>query len=264
MESLEEATRLEMKADPKALRRQALWCGIKPGLRVMDAGFGSGKTASILHEMIRPGGYLLGVDSSEDRTALAMEKYGRKPGIEFLVHDLREPLEGIEPFDLIWVRFFLEYHRKEGHEIVRNLTKCLKPGGHLCLLDLDHNCLNHYEMPAKMEEILKKIMIKLEAGFNFDPYAGRKLYAHLYDIGFEDIKVNVTAHHLIYGEAQEKDALNWFKKAEVVSNKIKPLFKEYPGGHNSFYKDFKEFFCNPRRFIYTPMIHCKGRKPLLT
>jgi SAM-dependent methyltransferase len=262
MESLEEATRLEMKTDPKALKTQALWCGIRPGLRVMDAGFGSGKTASILHEMIQPGGYVLGVDSSEERTSFAKQQYGQKSGIEFLVHDLRDPLKGLDQFDLIWVRFFLEYHRKESLDIIKNLTESLKPGGYLCLLDLDHNCLNHYEMPVKMEKMLKEIMIKLEQEYNFDPYAGRKLYSFLYDLGFENIEVDLTAHHLIFGEVQEKDAFNWLKKEEVITKKTKTLFKNYPGGHKGFHKDFAEYFYNPRRFIYTPMILCKGMKPL--
>jgi SAM-dependent methyltransferase len=262
MENLEETNRLEVKTDPEAFKKQALWCGLKPGLRVMDAGFGAGKTASILYDMVQPGGHILGVDSSEERTAFATKHYSRKPGLEFLVHDLREPLIDVGHFDVIWVRFFLEYNREEGPQILKNLTENLKPGGNLCLLDLDRNCLNHYEMPPKLEKMFDKIAKKLEREHNFDPYAGRKLYAYLFDLGYENIEVDLKAHHLIYGEMQEKDAFNWLKKMEVISTKIKGLFKNYPGGHAGFHKDFIEYFYNPRRFIYTPMILCKGRKPL--
>jgi SAM-dependent methyltransferase len=262
MESFEEATRLEMKTDPEVVQKQALWCGVKPGFRVMDAGFGSGKTASVLHEIIQPNGYVLGVDSSEKRTALAVKEYGQKKGIEFLVHDLREPFGDLDPFDLIWVRLLLEYHRKESLDILKNLAKCLKPGGSLCLLDLDHNCLNYYGMSEEMQLIIRKAIRILEQKYNFDPFAGRKLYSYLYDLGFENIEVDLTAHHLIYGEVQEKDALNWLKKEEVISKKTKILFKNYPDGHEGFHKDFVEYVYNQRRFIYTPMILCKGRKPL--
>jgi SAM-dependent methyltransferase len=48
MESEEEAVRLDLKTDPDAVRKQALWCGVKAGLRVLDAGCGPGKTTSIL------------------------------------------------------------------------------------------------------------------------------------------------------------------------------------------------------------------------
>jgi len=223
MENLEEAIRLEIKTDPEAVRKQALWCGLKPGLRVLDGGCGPGLVTSILHEMIQPGGYILGVDCSEERIHHAENKYGRKPDIEFQVHDLREPLVGMGKFDLIWVRFMLEYNLKESRDIVQNLTDYLNPGGHLCLLDLDQNCLNHYEMPPAMESIIFKVIKELEQKYNFDPYVGRKLYSYLYDLGFEDIEVDLTAHHLIYGEVQEKEAFNWLKKLEVISMIIKTL-----------------------------------------
>ena len=262
MENLEEAVRLEIKTDPEAVRKQALWCGLKPGLRVLDVGCGPGKITSILHEMIQPDGTILGIDYSEERIHYAKQHYGHVLGIDFQVQDLMEPLDSVGLFDLIWVRFFLEYYRAESPDIIRRLTSCLKPGGYLCLLDLDHNCLNHYKLPAKMESILFQLMGMLEQEYNFDPYAGRKLYAYLYDLGYRDIQLNLLAHHLIYGKIRDEDLFNWIKKVEIASMKTKELFKNYPGGHNAFFADFTTFFLDPRRFTYTPLILCKGKKPL--
>ncbi len=47
MERDEETFRLDMKTDAKIIENQALWAGIKPGMRVADLGFGSGKTSFI-------------------------------------------------------------------------------------------------------------------------------------------------------------------------------------------------------------------------
>lgn len=262
MENFEEAIRLEIKTDPEAVRKQALWCGLKPGLRVLDVGCGPGKITSILHEMIQPDGTILGIDYSEERIHYAKQHYGHVLGIDFQVQDLMEPLDSVGLFDLIWVRFFLEYYRAESPDIIRRLTSCLKPGGYLCLLDLDHNCLNHYKLPAKMESILFQLMGMLEQEYNFDPYSGRKLYAYLYDLGYRDIQLNLLAHHLIYGKIRDEDLFNWIKKVEIASMKTKELFKNYPGGHNAFFADFTTFFLDPRRFTYTPLILCKGKKPL--
>ena len=262
MENTEEIIRLELKTDPEAVRKQALWCGLKPGLRILDVGCGTGKITSVLHKLIQPGGEILGVDYSEERIRYARQNYGHKPGIDFRLQDLKNPLEGSGLFDLIWVRFFLEYYRLESPDIVKNLTGCLKPGGSLCLLDLDHNCLNHYELPAKMEGILHKLMQKLEQGYNFDPYAGRKLYAYLYDLGYQNIQLALEAHHLIYGNIKNEELFNWIKKVEVVSTKNKKLVEGYPGGREAFFADFMKFFNDPRRFTYTPLILCKGIKPL--
>ena len=261
MENEEESIRLEVKTDPEAVRRQALWCGLKPGLKILDAGCGSGKVSSILHEMVQPGGKIVGVDYSEDRIRHARAHYSEHGEPFYELRDLRDPLNGLGSFDLAWARFVLEYNRAESEAIIQNLDSVLKPGGSLCLMDLDHNCLSHYELPPRMETILFAIMEKLEKNHNFDPYAGRRLYARLYDLGYEDIQVDVIPHHLIFGKVKDEDVFNWIKKVEVISKKTRSLFGDYPGGHTAFFQDFQSFFLNPRRFTYTPLILCKGTKP---
>jgi len=261
MESDDEAIRLEVKTDPDALRRQALWCGVKPGLRILDAGCGPGKTTALLHEMVQPGGSVTGIDFSSERLQYARENYGGRKGIEFQLRDFRQPLNDIGSYDLIWVRFVLEYFRAEAGMIVKNLKNCLKPGGTLCLLDLDYNCLSHYELPPKLAEILPKIMAAMDEKFNFDTFAGRKLYSYIYDNSFLNIEMNLEAHHLIYGKAGESDVCNWMKKIEVAAKKVESIFQNYENGYEGFMADFQKFFLDHRRFTYTPLIICKGVKP---
>jgi len=261
MENEDEILRLELKTDREALKKQAIWCGIKPGMRVLDVGCGPGKTTSILHEMIQPGGSIVGVDYSEERVSFAKEHYGKKNGIDFYTHDLREPVNGFGQFDIIWVRFILEYYRAESPDIVKNLKNCLKQGGYLCLIDLDYNCLSHYELSSKINDLLRKLMTRLDEEYNFDPYAGRKLYSHLYDHKFEEIEVDIVMHHLIYGKISAVDSFNWIKKVEIAAKRLGDMFESYPGGYEAFFTDFKKFFLDPRRFTYTPLILCKGRKP---
>lgn len=262
MENQDEIFRLEIKTDPEALKRQAEWCGIKPGMRVLDVGCGPGKTTSILYEMTQPGGTIMGIDYSEERIRYAREHYGGKPGIDFRIHDLMDPFDDLGQFDIVWVRFVLEYFRAESSDIVKALKDCLKPGGYLCLIDLDYNCLNHYELTPEMSELLPKLMARLDEEYNFDTYSGRKLYSYLYDHGYEKIKLHLMPHHLIYGKLRDADAFNWIKKAEVIATKLDYLFDNYPGGYEAFFADFKKFFYDPRRFTYTPLILCKGIKPI--
>jgi SAM-dependent methyltransferase len=258
MENPDEEARLALKTGPENLERQAIWCGIRPGMRVLDAGCGIGKTSRLLYGMVQPGGEVVGIDFSKKRTAYAREHY-RAKGLSFQVCDLTRPLPPhMGKFDVIWVRFVLEYFLKESPVIVKNLSEALSPGGYLCLLDLDHNCLNHYDLPPEMEATLVKLM-KATEKLNFDPYCGRKLYAYLYDLGFHDISMDLMAHHLIYGELGAVDAFNWAKKLQVTGKKAENVFGEYPGGFKSFFSDFQAFFADPRRFTYTPLIMCKGR-----
>jgi len=260
MEHEEEALRLDLKTDSQSVTRQAQWAGIRPGMRVADIGCGSGKTTSYLHRLIQPGGEVVGVDASASRISHAAEQYVAN-GIEFVCRSMFEPLDDLGKFDFIWVRFVLEYHCSKSREIVSNLTRLLKPEGILCLIDLDNNCLNHFGLNARLERTVCSVIKLLEKDFDFDPYAGRKLYSYLYNLGYREIAVDAAAHHLIYGELDEVDAYNFGKKVEIASKISGYQFDEYDGGYDEFVEEFRNFFADPQRFTYTPIILCRGVKP---
>lgn len=261
MENPQEALRLDVKTSPEEVREQARLCGIGPGARVLDGGCGSGKTTSILHELVQPGGEVVGVDFAPDRIEFARKHYGSPDGIEFYQMDLRNPLDSLGQFDVIWIRFVLEYYLVGALDIIKNTSTILRPDGILCLLDLDYNCLNHYPLPDKMEKILHELVDRMIGKYNFDPYIGRKLYSYQYDLGFRDIHVHLMAQHLIYGEVKSGDDFNWIKKVEMASVKARDLFENYPKGYKGFFQDFTAFFRDPGRFTYTPLIICIGKRP---
>lgn len=261
MESEDEATRLEMKTDCRSVEAQARWAGLGPGMRVADICCGTGKTSACLNALVQPGGTVIGIDGSPERVAYAVDHYGGE-GIEFRFRDIREPLEDLGLFDFVWVRFVLEYYRSTGFQLVSHLSRIVKPGGVLCLIDLDHNCLCHYGIPPRLERTLFALVGMSEREADFDPYAGRRLYSHLYRLGYQEIDLFVEAHHLIFGDLEGKDSYNWAKKVEVASRKLGFDFAEYGGGVEEFKAEFKEFFSDPGRFTYSPLIRCRGRRPL--
>ena len=261
MESDEESVRLDMKTDPIAVEKQALWAGIKPGMRVADLGCGSGKTTFHLNKLVGPDGSVVGVDLSPQRIQFAEDHYSHA-GIELVCTDIRKPLNDLGMFDFIWVRFVLEYYRLESFDIVKKISKILKPGGILCLIDLDCNCLRYFGHSDRLEKYLNVIMEIMQNDFNFDPCAGIKLYSYLYDTGYQDIDVNVTQHNLIFGELKDVDNFNFTKKAEMVGKHSGIQFEDYEDGFEGFFKDFIDFFTDFRRFAYTPLISCSGRKPV--
>jgi SAM-dependent methyltransferase len=261
MEDAEESLRLDVKTDNTVTEKQALWAGLQPGMRVADIGFGSGKTTAKLNELAQPGGAVVGIDLAKQRVNYATEHYAR-PGIAFLCRDAREPMEDLGNFDFVWVRFLLEYYLTGSFDLVKNLDKLLKPGGILCLIDLDYNCLSHYGIPPRMERTIMELAQLLADRADFDFYAGRKLYSYLYDLGYERIKIDLTAHHLFYGPIKKSDDFNWTKKIEVVVKNFGFHFDEYRGGYEEFFAEFRRYFSDPRRFTYTPVICCRGRKPV--
>lgn len=260
MEGDTEALRLDVKTDAKKVEKQALWAGIKPGMRVADLGCGAGKTTFHLNGLVRPHGRTIGLDIAEQRIKYAKANYS-DDGIDYIVGDIREPLDDLGSFDFIWVRFVLEYYLKESFDIVRNIARNLKSGGILCLIDLDCNCLRYFGLPQRLDRATTGLMNCLEKKRNFDPYVGVKLYSFFYDLGFNDIEVDVSPHNLIYGELKENEKFNWAKKAEMAGKNSGYPFEEYGGNFDEFMEEFKVFFRDPRIFTYTPLIACRGVKP---
>jgi ubiquinone/menaquinone biosynthesis C-methylase UbiE len=260
MEGDQEALRLDVKTDAKTAEKQALWAGIKPGMRVADLGCGAGKTTFHLNMLAQPKGRTIGADIAEQRIAYAKTHYNDE-GIEYFIADIREPLDDLGRFDFIWVRFVLEYYLKGSFDIVKNISRSLNPGGILCLIDLDCNCLRYFGLPERLDRATAGLMKRLEKNCNFDPYVGVKLYSFLYDLGFKDIDVNLSPHNLIFGKLKENQKFNWVKKAEIAGKNSGYPFEEYGGDFDKFLEEFKIFFRDPRIFTYTPLIACRGVKP---
>ena len=144
---------------------------------------------------------------------------------------------------------------------MKTISRSLNPGGILCLIDLDCNCLRYFGLPERLEKATAGLMKCLEKNCNFDPYVGIKLYTFLYDLGFKNIDVDISPHNLIFGELKKNDQFNWFKKAEIAGINSGYSFEEYGGNIEAFMEEIKIFFRDPRTFTYTPMIACRGVKP---
>ena len=260
MEGDQEALRLDVKTDAKTIEAQALWAGLRPGMRVADLGCGAGKTTFHLNRLAQPKGRTVGVDIAEQRIEYANTHYS-DDGIEYLTADIREPLDDLGRFDFIWVRFVLEYYLNGSFDIAKNIVRNLNPGGILCLIDLDCNCLRYFGLPERLDRAVAGLMRSLEKNCNFDPYVGVKLYSFLYDLGFKGINVKLSPHNLIFGELKENEKFNWIKKAGIAGRKSGYPFEEYGGDFDAFMDEFNIFFRDPRIFTYTPLIACRGVKP---
>ena len=260
MEGDEEAVRLDLKTNGNDVENQARWAGLRPGMRVADLGCGSGKTTHHLCNIVQPNGKVVGIDFSQQRIDYAKNHYDTS-NIRFECRDIRDPLDDLGKFDFIWIRFVLEYYRNGSFSIAEKALKILKDGGILCLIDLDYNCLSHFGIPERLENTIRALIKTAEIKANFDPYVGRKLYSYLYDLGCRDICVNLSHHHLIFGELNSIDHFNWSKKIEAAGTKSDYSFNEYKNGYEGFAEEFKSAFADHRRFTYTPIICARGCKP---
>jgi ubiquinone/menaquinone biosynthesis C-methylase UbiE len=256
----DESVRLEVKTNLEAVKRQAAWAGIGKGMRVLDVCCGIGATTSALLDLVGETGHVTGLDFSEKRLAIARERCP-KERTSFVRHDIRTPFVSDQPFDAVWMRFVLEYFRKEQEQIVSNATTSLRPGGVVCLADSDNNSLNHHGQSQRMQSTLEEISKLLTENFNLDPFAGRFLYKHLYDLGFQDIDCMMEPHALLYGNLSESETYNWMRKIEITAKKSGCKFEQYGGDCQAYIDEWQAFIRDPRRFSYTMLVVARGTKP---
>ncbi len=122
MESEAESLRLDLKTDPGAVEEQARWAGVVPGMRVVDLGCGAGKTTHILHRLVQPGGEVVGIDGTPATDRLRHGDF-LDSGITYLHQRCcAHRSSDCGQFDLVWIRFLLEYYERQSYGITRTPT----------------------------------------------------------------------------------------------------------------------------------------------
>jgi ubiquinone/menaquinone biosynthesis C-methylase UbiE len=128
----ERLTLLEQLYDPTSRRRRAL---VQPGWRCLEIGAGRGSMALWLAEQVGPSGHVVATDvDTRYLQRLAA------PNLEMLEHNILEgSLDelGAGSFDLVCSRLML-FHLKDRQEAaIRQMARCLRPGGWLIDEDAD-------------------------------------------------------------------------------------------------------------------------------
>jgi SAM-dependent methyltransferase len=116
-------------AEPE-LRQAIASLGLRPGMRVLDAGCGTGEALGWLNEAVTPGGEVIGIDLAAAHVAAARAQ--APGGVLVLQGDVRQTPLPPRSVDLIWSVNAIN-HLREPLEGVRALTALLRPGGRIAL-----------------------------------------------------------------------------------------------------------------------------------
>jgi len=267
MESDNEKKRLAVKTDENEIiehLKLVSFQGLKNGSHIVDAGAGVGIVSGVMAEKLkraRKKADITLLDLSENRLDAAKIRLKNTKNIRF--HFKQCVLEKIpiksSSVDFIFCRFVFEY-LKDKTKVFNELYRILKPGGTLVTGDLDMNCLCHYPLDSRTERELISIADSLSKKGLLDFHAGRKLYSYFYGKRMSKIEVFVTAHHLFYGDMEDRDVYNWENKLNQLIKIQKGRKLEYGTDILRFKKKFLKFLRSSHRFSYTPYIMVKGLK----
>ena len=180
-------TRLQTQAEEfsSSTEESMMKLGIKPDMKVVDIGCGTGSVSFMISPMVGELGRVVGVDSNQYAINYCNE-IARSQGIlnaKFIISDATSLDFESHTFDISYSRFLFQ-HVKDASQALREMVRVTKPGGVVMVEDCD---LFTWLLYPKNESVSKLWhwyeSIQLERGT--DPEIGRKLYAMFLDEGLE-------------------------------------------------------------------------------
>jgi len=112
------------------LRQAIAGLGLKDGMRILDAGCGTGEALQWLSDAVAPQGAVVGLDLAAAHVAAARAHAPR--GVLVLQADVRQPPLAPCSFDLVWSVNTVN-HLREPLAGVHGLAKLLAPGGRMAV-----------------------------------------------------------------------------------------------------------------------------------
>lgn len=257
MENPREVERLEAKTDAAVALGQLALVGLAPGMAVLDAGSGSGAVARAIAGAVGPGGRVVALDGSPQRSAAGRARATGLANLAFLAGDVYAPPLREGCFDLVWSRFLFGYLSDPDRALAR-LAALARPGGKVVVGEVDGHGLFHWPLPPRVAAGLPRFEAALSGVF--DPYAGRKLYHRFRRAGLERVKVHVQPYHLYTDAFPEEQRLNWRLKLET----LRPAGVRALGGeaeYDAFATEYLRMLEDPEVLTYSVLVLVEGVRP---
>jgi ubiquinone/menaquinone biosynthesis C-methylase UbiE len=110
--------------------------GLRPGVRVLDVGCGSGELTGRIAELVAPG-EAVGIDVDLTVLAIARERFAHQtPTPRFALADAAGVPVELGRFDVVYARFLLS-HQTDPLGVLRHLRDLCRPGGVVAVEDVD-------------------------------------------------------------------------------------------------------------------------------
>jgi len=166
--------------------------GLKPGMRVLDVGSGSGDVSFLTADLVGETGCVIGVDRSAEAVQRASARAIRRNplNVSFLVGD-PAAMSFDQPFDAIVGRFVLMY-QDDPVESLRKITKHLRPNGLVVFQELDSSVCRSCPAISAYDEAAKWLGDALR-GSGARPELGLEMHSLFLDSGLPAPGMRVDA-----------------------------------------------------------------------
>ena len=189
-----ELSRLERQGAAAQEVEREIWvkAGLRPGMRVLDLACGPGTISCALAEFVEDG-EVVGVDLSEQMiaTARCRQEATGVHNLQFHCGDVYSLDAALGQFDFVYSRFLFQ-HLREPILALDNICRVLKPGGTLCVLDVDDSWLTFVPRESSFQEFTH-LAVEGQKEKGGDRHIGRKLGLLIKQARLTNVQTSVTA-----------------------------------------------------------------------
>ncbi len=187
---------------------------LKPGIRVLDMGCGSGAITRSIADKVGPTGYVLGVDPNEKLIEQARQNSAGQPGLAFEQGDVYT-FDTPDRFDVVTCARTLQWLAQPKEALI-NMKRLVKPGGYLTILDFNHEKLTWIPEPPKAMRLFYDAFLKWRQDAGFDNAIADHVNELMLEIGFQDVAIEPQHETARRGDANfTVDSRLWAEVAEL-------------------------------------------------
>jgi len=174
---------------------------LQPNDKVLDVGCGTGEDVREIAAMVGAQGIAVGVDKSESMIAEARRRTRESNELgQFQVCEAEQLPWNANTFDACRADRLLQ-HVLHPHRVLREMSRVLRPGGHLAIVDRD------WGMVAldSCDEITTRVVLDRAAAGIRNGQVGRKLYGLFREADLQEVRVRT--HCVNVYNLEKADAL---------------------------------------------------------
>lgn len=255
-----EVTRLQQQAQLfKSMELDVLKnAGLRNGAFAADFGCGTGAISITLAQEL-PETKIIGIDSNEsllNKGRALSERLGLTSRLKFLRSDVGQMTLQNSSVDFAYARLVMQ-HVKQPMNVIREMKRTVKPGGNVCVLDIDDGFVALHPTLQGVTSMMDEVA-QHQKEIGGDRFIGRKLF-HIFKLsGLENVKV-----HLIPVSCHDVSPEGYF---QVIYGFRKMILEEtgrMDESRRKLFEDLQQLLRKPTTYATTVAFLVEGTVPSL-
>jgi ubiquinone/menaquinone biosynthesis C-methylase UbiE len=160
---------------------------LRPGMRVLDVGCGTGAITEGIAQAVSPGGEALGIDVSKELIGLARTRSERQPNLSFELADVASLARESRRFDMVTATRMLLW-LSDPRAALAALARAAKPGGVVLVLDYNLRRTSWDPEPPESVATFYKAFLEWRAQAGMDNEMADHLEGMFEELGLREVR----------------------------------------------------------------------------